>query len=311
MTIESANVAQSLKSVEYVAADLEDLSQAFGEQLDTLDNETVLDFAERRLDFRQGRPREDTPWEEGFALSEAQKIETINLAMSWKMINTSFPSGEFDHIVILGAHKTTLELRTNHATDIYEKNKDQQPGLILLSCFRPMHPKEGVDFSAIDTESDLAVALLEDALSERFKKSTVSCWEDLEGSEQSPADYAIASVGRIGLVDTVVVSGSIPRGSVRATTMSTLKSLRSYFEDSKPSLLFVTTSLHLPYQALQIQEVMNGIETEVVGISYPNLDKINLDTPDAEFRKVLQEIGATVKNFASNEGMGSQVSVSI
>jgi hypothetical protein len=261
------------------------------------DADALLQFAETRLDFRSGRPREDTDWNEGDPLTLEQKTATLKVANSWNMLKTTLPTNTYDQLVILGAHKASLAPRIQHAVELQGEQIDQA-GYIILSCFRPTHPKEEVDNKAIDTELDLAVDLLENGLEAPFEVESVSAWDDLPNdTERAVGEYAVAYIGHLGVHNATFISGSVPGHSSRATTISTLGSLRTYLDKPSLRLLFVTTSLHLPYQSIQISQVMRDFELEVVGVAYESLNGLSVESPDAKFRAVLQEIGATIKNY--------------
>lgn len=257
--------------------------------------DSLLSFAQSTLEFRSGLAREDTPWDYGAALTTRQKAATLAVATQWNMLESTVPGPDdtFDTIVVLGAHKQTLDLRMQHAAKLYHTASE----LMILSCYRPIHPKEGVDQEGVETEADLGKLLLEDDFEQLFQLTGIEAWDDLPTDGERGADQknAVAMIGRVGLTEATILCGSVPSGIPRATTLSTLETLKSYLGESTPRLLFVTTSLHLPYQHLQIEQVMNEFEYQAVGVAYPSMQNIRPDTPDSVYRMILQEIGGTIK----------------
>jgi len=190
--------------------DLTDLYISFG-GTETPNEKTLLDFAGSTLDFRAGRPREDTPWSDGGSLTPSQKQATLDVATRWGMLQTTEPHNPYDQLVILGAHRDSLTLRTRHAVELAQQRRDGIANFIVLSCFRPIHPKEGIDQTEIDNEQELAVSLLQDNIGAKFETETVSSWDDQpDDTERATGEYGIAYMGKIGLHHATIISGSVP-----------------------------------------------------------------------------------------------------
>lgn len=252
------------------------------------------------LDFRAGLPREETVWEEGNELTLRQRHETLQLAGRWGMLKSTTPEQPFDRVVVLGGHYDKLKPRMQYALflrDVFGAD----PDFVVLCCYRQLHPKEGIDLSHLDTETDLAIELLEASTNESFKLDRLTSWDDSpDDGEKAVGEFAVALTGSVGPIDATFISGSVPGGHARATTTSTLKSLDTYFDGMSGRTLFVTTSLHKPYQTIQIAEVLGeDSEFEVVGINANNQRYPSGYQSDAHFRVILQEIGATIKNGLS------------
>jgi hypothetical protein len=278
--------------------DISDLYLSFtGRAL--MSEQNALALASNHLDFRAGLPREDTPWEVGTPFTTAQKQAAIELTNRWGMLTTSAPHMPANKIVVLGAHKASLSVRTQYAVDLHgqQLNNGLPSELAVLSCFRELHSKENAPKPGLNTELDLAISLLESELGDKFSYDVATAWDDLpHDTQRKESEYGVALSGHIGHTALSFISGSVPSGSERATTWSTLESLRSYLGETSCRILFVTTSLHLPYQSIQISRVMKGYNTEVVGVANARLARLSLDSPDADFRIVLQEVGAAIKN---------------
>jgi len=274
------------------------LAIAFGEHVSGPDH--LLEFTANYLDFRSGLPREETAWDDGATLSEEQKHATLDVARNWQMAEDTVPPGQnYDSIVILGAHRASLMPRVDHGVTLHDQLRPSL-GLIALACFRPIHPKEGVDNELVSTEMDLALDLLQTRIGGSFNLFAAGAWDDLPDEPLRPDEHkhALSVVGSIGHTAVTVLSGSVPVGSERATTASTLKTLGSYLGHHDLNLLFVTTSLARPYQAIQIRNILG--EQDVVGVCPASLRGMNSTEPDAQFRILLQEIGATIKNTFGN-----------
>lgn len=282
-------------SPDNIAEDLGSLYESFTGYMYPSKEQLEL-FADVFLDFRNGRPREDTPWTEGRRLTVEQKRAVLDIADKWQMNATSEPIDDYDQIIVPGAHNYTLGLRINRAIEIERNRSGNMPDLTILSCYRPVHPKEQVDDAEISTECDLSIRWLERSMGDEFKPDGVSVWNDQPDGPLDINAQAVAYSGRTGRSRHLVIAGSPAPGYYRATTSSTLNSLRSILEDARPRLLFVTSSLHLPYQLMQIEKAMDGFQLEAVGVKYEWLGRLSLESDDSNFRVVLQEIGATVKN---------------
>ncbi len=282
-----------------LAGELHTLHRSFTNIPDLPTSDMLVEFAQSQLDFRAGRPREDTIWEQGSPFTYEQKQSTLELAHEWGMLKTTQPASDFETVVVLGAHKPTLTLRTEHALRLTENNVGAN--VLMLACFRDIHPKEGVDDPRLETEADLAFAVLEDGSGTPFILSGIQCWDDIsEEYDRGAGEYGVAFLGSIGARSCAVLSGSVPFGFERATTLSTLESLDTYLAEDTSRLLLVTTSLHIPYQKIQAQKVLGGREFEFAGVTYQGLDQMSLDSNDAKYRIILQEIGATIKNALIN-----------
>jgi hypothetical protein len=288
--------------------DCQDLYESFTQA--EFNNKALLAFASTSLDFRQGRSRENTPWREGEALSARQKVATISLANRWGMFRTTYPQKPFDSLVVLGAHRDSLKQRMKHAVNILAGQDRKDQSLVILSCYRPLLAQEGLNGG---TEYDLALNLAEEDFNGNFIAGSYSCWKDLaHDTNQAIGEYAVAAFGELAGRSAITISGSVPGESVRATTASTLMSLKTLLEPDKSKMLFVTTSLHLPYQRAQIQKILPNADFEMAGIGYTGLHDINLKSEDYKYRIILQEVGATIKNIlASADDMGIRTSASI
>lgn len=285
----------SITPEEKMVASLTPLYSAFTGHRQTPEVDDLLKLAQTHLEFRAGRPREETPWETGEPLSTDQRVATLEVAHGWSMLETTSPTADYDEIVILGAHSESLTPRTRYAVELL-KSSAALTGLMVLSCQRPIHPKENVDLDGVKTELDLAVNLLEDESGEDFRLERLEPIDLSDSVRRQEGEEAVAYVGTLGVRKTMVLSGSLPIGASRATTLSTLTDLRHYLKHQDKSLLFVTTSLHMPYQKLQIAQTMRGVPHEVIGALHPVVEGADIDSPDAVVRMVLQEIGATIKN---------------
>lgn len=282
---------------EQILTDSESLYTAFYEE-DLRSVDQLLTLANEKLDFRDGLPREETVWEEGDNLTLLQRHATQQVAEKWGMLASSIPQKPFERVVVLGGHYERLKPRIQYAVYLQDIYGNAGTDLFVLSCYRPLHPKEGIDLTSLDTEADLAVHLLERNTNQQFIVDSASGWDDDPSAhEKSRGEYAVALAGRVGTLNATVISGSVPINSQRATTISTLKSLKTYLEGDVDQSLFVTTSLHLPYQSIQIAEVLDGCgEYEVVGMNTSTMVDLSDTSSDAYFRIILQEIGATIKN---------------
>lgn len=276
--------------------ELTGLYQLFADSEQAPNASDLVECASTFFDFRDGMAREDTDWTNGTGLSTDQKLEVIKIANRWNMLESSRPKMPCDQIVILGAHRPTLDMRIKYSLDMLSSESDCKD-VIVLACFRPIHSKEGVANPEVQTELDLAIDLMEQNTGEKFIIETVTCWDDQpEDLDQQPTEFGVAVCGSLGEINLTFVSGSVPGKSERATTDSTFESMRSLLDRCDARILFVTTSLHLPYQSFQASQRFGDQEWEMVGVGYEALTNLSVSSPDYMFRIVLQEIGATIKN---------------
>lgn len=282
----------------------------------TESEESFWKAANRALNFRQGKKREDV---KGSDFPQEVKDLTENLIEQFDMrLDTEPKNPDFDAIMVLGAAGRTPIDRLNYALELQEQDKLRAPALVMVAGERPVDAAEvgranaaglELDSDSIKTEFDL----MRDIAAAKYG---IAEWKYLEGDDPNVphehdfhTTYRIAYANKDGQEIMVLSAPMIdedrydPEGNLRnrANTVDSLLFAARFMGagrvDSERRFALVTNAVFVPSQDADGKKALTdyGVGVETVGMNreHTGLPEWNNGDPAYYMQEMLSAIRQT------------------